>query len=171
MPFFNGIIKKDKPTAVRIIEYEDYTSPLFIDLTDANRQFHFVNRQNTRLISNNGASQPAQFTQEEQKRLRKQLPGPVRDKLKTNIDRRIRLDESQQQMKTCYSTQTGNAQGSLSEAAIGDIRSYFFKAIVELFCGYQDCMGEDEDGDTTFLITKFIQIRPDSYKDFYKDFF
>ena len=52
----------------------------------------------------------------------------------------------------------------LSTDAIGDIRSYFFKAIVELFCGYQDCMGEDEDGDTTFLITKFIQIRPDNYR-------
>ena len=45
------------------------------------------------------------------------------------------------------------------------------KAIVELFCGYQDCMGEDEDGDTTFLITKFIQIRPDSYRQFYFSFF
>ena len=52
----------------------------------------------------------------------------------------------------------------LSTDAIGDIRSYFFKAIVEPFCGYQDCMGEDEDGDTTFLITKFIQIRPDNYR-------
>ena len=59
----------------------------------------------------------------------------------------------------------------LSTDAIGDIRSYFFKAIVELFCGYQDCMGEDEDGDTTFLITKFIQIRPDSYRQFYFSFF
>ena len=34
MPFFNGIIRKDKPTAVRIIEFEDYESPLFIDLTE-----------------------------------------------------------------------------------------------------------------------------------------
>ena len=34
MPFFNGILRKDKSTAIRIIEYEDYTSPLFIDLTE-----------------------------------------------------------------------------------------------------------------------------------------
>ena len=34
MPFFNGIIQKDKKLAVRIIEYEDYTSPLFIDLCE-----------------------------------------------------------------------------------------------------------------------------------------
>lgn len=33
MPFFNGIVTKDYDTAKRIIEYEDYTSPLFIDLT------------------------------------------------------------------------------------------------------------------------------------------
>lgn len=32
-------------------------------------------------------------------------------------------------------------------------------------------MGEDEDGDTTFLITKFIQIRPDNYRPFYLPFF
>ena len=32
-------------------------------------------------------------------------------------------------------------------------------------------MGEDEDGDTTFFITKFIQIRPDSYRQFYTSFF
>ena len=59
----------------------------------------------------------------------------------------------------------------LSMDAIGDIRSYFFKAIVELFCGYQDCMGEDDDGDTTFMITKFLQIRPDNYRQFYMAFF
>ena len=32
-------------------------------------------------------------------------------------------------------------------------------------------MGEDEDGDTLFQITKFIQIRPDNYKAFYMSFF
>ena len=59
----------------------------------------------------------------------------------------------------------------LSPEAIGDIRSYFFKAIVELFSGYYDCIGKDEDGDTIFLIYKFIEMRPDSYKLFYKSFF
>ena len=44
----------------------------------------------------------------------------------------------------------------LSGEAISDIRCAFFRTIVELFSGYQDCMGEDEDGDTTFLILKFI---------------
>jgi len=48
MPFFNGIVKDDYATAKRIIEFEDYTSPLFIDLTAAEYkdQFHFVNRKN-----------------------------------------------------------------------------------------------------------------------------
>ena len=67
----------------------------------------------------------------------------------------------------CYNIEKRN----LSEAAIGDIRSYFFRSIVELFCGYQECMGEDEDGDTTFLITKFMSLRQDNYKEFYKAFF
>ena len=49
MPFFNGIIKKDKHVAVRIIEFEDYQSPLFIDLTerDPSKVFSFVNRKNS----------------------------------------------------------------------------------------------------------------------------
>ena len=48
MPFFNGIVKDDFPTAKRIIEYEDYTSPLFIDVTEKDQQkvFSFVNRKN-----------------------------------------------------------------------------------------------------------------------------
>ena len=48
MPFFNGIVKDDFPTAKRIIEYEDYTSPLFIDVTQKDQQnvFSFVNRKN-----------------------------------------------------------------------------------------------------------------------------
>ena len=46
MPFFNGIVKKDKLTAIRIIEFEDYASPLFIDLTE-DEPFTFINRKNS----------------------------------------------------------------------------------------------------------------------------
>jgi len=57
MPFFNGIILRDYETAKRIIEYEDYTSPLIIDLTKTKKdeehlQFHFVNRKNQQVITN-----------------------------------------------------------------------------------------------------------------------
>ena len=47
MPFFNGIVRDDYETAKRIIEYEGYTSPLFVDLTEKDpvKQFHFVNRK------------------------------------------------------------------------------------------------------------------------------
>ena len=33
MPFFNGIIAAGLKKAIHIIEFEDYPSPLFIDLT------------------------------------------------------------------------------------------------------------------------------------------
>ena len=58
MPFFNGIVKADYKKAKEIIEFEDYTSPLFIDLTesDINRKFHFVNNKNTQVISNQGVT-------------------------------------------------------------------------------------------------------------------
>ena len=51
MPFFNGIKAADYECAKRIIENEDYTSPLFIDVStrrqdDEHPQFHFVNRKN-----------------------------------------------------------------------------------------------------------------------------
>ena len=59
----------------------------------------------------------------------------------------------------------------MSTHCIGDIRSYFFKTIVELFQGYQEHMGQDEDGDTIFLIQKFMTYRPDSYRNFYHSFF
>ena len=56
MPFFNGIVKRDKALAMKIIEYEDYTSPLFIDLTEKtpDKQFHTLIRRNTQSTSNNG---------------------------------------------------------------------------------------------------------------------
>ena len=56
MPFFNGIVKRDKATAIRIIEFEDYASPLFIDLTEdePSKQFTFVNRKNSQVITNAG---------------------------------------------------------------------------------------------------------------------
>jgi len=56
MPFFNGIVKADYKKAKEIIEFEDYTSPLFIDLTesDKDRMFHFVNNKNSQVISNQG---------------------------------------------------------------------------------------------------------------------
>ena len=56
MPFFNGIVKRDKATAIRIIEFEDYASPLFIDLTEDEpaKQFTFVNRKNSQVITNAG---------------------------------------------------------------------------------------------------------------------
>ena len=58
MPFFNGIIKEDKRCAIRIIEFEDYQSPLFIDLTerDPAKVFTFVNRKNSQQITNQGVS-------------------------------------------------------------------------------------------------------------------
>lgn len=58
MPFFNGIVKKDYKKAKEIIEYENYNSPLFIDLTtsDKNAMFHFVNRKNQQVISNQGVA-------------------------------------------------------------------------------------------------------------------
>ena len=55
----------------------------------------------------------------------------------------------------------------MSTNCIGDIRSYFFKTIVELFQGYQEHIGQDEDGDTIFLIQKFMSFRPEMYRTFY----
>ena len=59
MPFFNGIIKQDLPLAQRIIEFEGYTSPLFIDLTaknDPEKFFSFISSRNVQVNSNTGAS-------------------------------------------------------------------------------------------------------------------
>lgn len=118
MPFFNGIIMKDKGLAKRIIEFEDYTSPLFIDLTEKpEKALDFVHRRNTHVITNAGSERP--MSKENHKRLHKQLPLPVKEKLFNNISKRM-------------STKDGRP-GNMSTQAIGDIRSYFFKTIVELF--------------------------------------
>lgn len=58
----------------------------------------------------------------------------------------------------------------LSTEAIGDIRSYFFKAIVELFREYKSCV-DDYDQEITFSIEKYVSLRPDSYRSFYDHFF
>ena len=97
----------------------------------------------------------------------RELPTAVFDKLKGSIERRKKQDEAAQR-ENCYHLPH---KKKLSPEAIGDIRSYFFKAIVELFSGYYDCIGKDEDGDTIFLIYKFIEMRPDNYRGFYKSFF
>ncbi len=99
----------------------------------------------------------------------RELPTNVYDKLKYSIERRKKQDENAQKQNDCYMFPE---KRKLSSEAISDIRSYFFKAIVELFSSYSDeCIGKDEDGDTIFLIYKFIEMRPDSYRSFYKSFF
>ena len=121
MPFFNGIVRRDKPTAVRIIEYEDYQSPLFIDLTerDPAKTFTFVNRKNSQSISNTGVSRqlgpggsaPGQLSKSEQKRIDKQLPTPVREKLRNLIEKRIILDNKS---LNCYDIGAQLRQGQPS---------------------------------------------------------
>ena len=38
MPFFNGIVSRDYEFCKKIIEYEDYTSPLFVDVTKTRKE-------------------------------------------------------------------------------------------------------------------------------------
>ena len=93
MPFFNGIVKQDRQTAESIILYEDYPSPLFIDLTetDPSKQFTFVTRKNSQTISNQGVvTSASDYQRQQQKRLDKQLPAPLKEKLKQVIEKRIR---------------------------------------------------------------------------------
>ena len=86
MPIFNGIVKKDKELAERIIQYEDSPSPLIIDLTenqnDPEKMFHFVNRANQHVITTQGQSRALNNKAAQDKRLNKNLPTSVRDKLK-----------------------------------------------------------------------------------------
>lgn len=63
-------------------------------------------------------------------------------------------------MSSCYDTSAqaniinsadnNNKKVNYSSAAIAEIRTYFFNAIVELFYPYKSCIGEDGDGDTFF---------------------
>ena len=104
MPFFNGIVKEDFGCAKRIIEYEDYTSPLFIDVTtkDPSQVFTFVNRKNQQVISNQGVARPlgsnpgagvTTWEEFERRRLDKSLPSAVREKLRKKIDNKKQEDE------------------------------------------------------------------------------
>ena len=98
------------------------------------------------------------LTEWEAKRVDKQLPGEVRTKLKNKIEKSKRKHES-------------TSRHGYSSETIGEIRTHFFKAIVELFSGYKMCIGQDDDGNTVFDIQKFSQFRPTEYKEFYQAFF
>ena len=58
-----------------------------------------------------------------------------------------------------------------SPEAIEAIRGYFFKAIIELFSGYEEWIDQDEDGNTVFRIEDFAADRPTEYTKFYNSFF
>ena len=94
MPFFNGIVRKDKDLAIRIIEFEDYPSPLFIDLTaeEPSKMFHFINRnqKNQNIINSQGLICNKNNQNDlEMRRLSKHLPCSVKDKLKSKIEKRL----------------------------------------------------------------------------------
>jgi len=94
MPFFNGIVRKDKDLAIRIIEFEDYPSPLFIDLTaeEPSKMFHFINRHKKKqnLITSQGIiCNKTNQSDLEMRRLSKHLPCSVKDKLKSKIEKRL----------------------------------------------------------------------------------
>ena len=42
---------------------------------------------------------------------------------------------------------------------------------MELFAHYDECVKEDEDGNTVFEIYKFYNQRPANYEKFYRTFF
>ena len=86
MPIFNGIKKTDKDLAIRIIQYDDSASPLFIDLTESNpsQMFHFV-RTNAR-------EQQREFIAE--RRLNKNLPTDLKKKLKKSIEEKIAIEQA-----------------------------------------------------------------------------
>ena len=51
------------------------------------------------------------------------------------------------------------------------IRNAFFDTIVSLFIEYQQFISDDDDGETTFQIQKFIDSKNDNYRGFYSRFF
>ena len=171
MPFFNGIVKKDKHMAEHIIEYEDcHPSPLFIDISersDPNKMYHFVNLSDTTMISTTGISLRASSGNNEQRRLAKQLPAKIRSYLKDVIELRISLDMERKDISRKPLSEQNLIKFELSTECIGDIRQQFFKVIVALFRNYEPCIEIDYYGEQTFAIQRFMEMMTDDYRTFY----
>ena len=139
-----GIAGSDYELVEKNIMYDEYPSPVIIDLRNGSSNFTKVKKTHVEDFNRNPKKKEAS------------LPSALYNTLRQRIKQAIDQSEDKK---------------NLSANTVNLIRNAFFDTIVSLFIGYNQFIITDDDGETTFNIKSFIESKSEASKDFYDRFF